>query len=85
VLSHAPASKLLEKGVFKFSRNPMCLGMAMTYLGVALYRSNCWRVIFLPIAIVVIDRLVITREEAYLTLRFGKEYEEYKRSTMRWV
>jgi len=38
-----------------------------------------------PIGLVLIDRIVITREERYRERKFGKEYLNYKRRVRRWV
>jgi len=38
-----------------------------------------------PIGLVLIDRIVITREERHLERKFGKEYLNYKRRVRRWI
>jgi protein-S-isoprenylcysteine O-methyltransferase Ste14 len=35
--------------------------------------------------LIVIDRLVIAREERYLAARFGGEYDAYRRKVRRWL
>jgi protein-S-isoprenylcysteine O-methyltransferase Ste14 len=47
---------------------------------------NTWWVILLLVpAVVVIDRYVIAREEAYLRRRFGQPYEDYTQRVRRWI
>ncbi len=38
-----------------------------------------------PIGLILIDRIVVTREERYLERKFGEEYLSYKRRVRRWV
>ncbi len=61
------------------------LGMTLAYLGASLAIGSWWPLIALPVIVVVIERLVIAREEAYLRTRFGAAYEEFCRRTRRWV
>ena len=80
-----PAANLVLKGVYRFTRNPMYLGMLLTYAGFALaFRSVTAAALLLPL-FVVIDRVVVAREEAYLTRRFGADYIKYKMEVRRWL
>lgn len=79
-----PASALVSSGVYRFSRNPMYLGMLLTYAGLATALQSVTAVFLLLPLLVVIDRLVIRREEAYLQRRFGKTYENYRVEVRRW-
>ena len=58
--------------------------MAMIYAGIAVLRTSLWAIL-LPLAISVIQREVIEREERYLERAFGEEYLAYKRRVRRWV
>lgn len=80
-----PASVLVTTGVYRFSRNPMYVGMLLIYAAVALlFRSTSAGVLLLPL-ILVLDQLIIRREEEYLRRRFGTPYEEYRRRVRRWI
>lgn len=76
---------IIARGPYRHTRNPMYLGMAMIMLGIALWRDSAGVLFLLPAAILIIDRLVIEREEAYLVRKFGKPYSDYQKSVRRWL
>lgn len=80
-----PARALVERGPYRFTRNPMYLGLAVLYVGVSLLIERLWPLALLPVAILVIDRAVIAREERYLTARFGEAYTGYQHRVGRWL
>jgi protein-S-isoprenylcysteine O-methyltransferase Ste14 len=80
-----PSSALVRGGIYRRSRNPMYLGMLLVYVAAAiLFASPAAGLLLVPLFL-VLDRLVVAREEAYLTRRFGEKYEEYRRSVRRWL
>jgi protein-S-isoprenylcysteine O-methyltransferase Ste14 len=79
------ANQIVSSGIYRFTRNPMYLGMALAYLGLALLFRSSWAVIVLPVAILVIRTQVIAREERYLAAKFGDEYLDYKARVRRWL
>jgi protein-S-isoprenylcysteine O-methyltransferase Ste14 len=85
ILPMRPASALVTSGPYRFTRNPMYLGLALLTLGFALFFNTWWIVVLLVPALIVVDRAVIAREEAYLRRRFGGEYEAYRRRVRRWL
>jgi protein-S-isoprenylcysteine O-methyltransferase Ste14 len=80
-----PSTALVTSGPYRFTRNPMYLGMAFLYAGAALGFGVIWALAVLPAVILAVDRLVIAREEPYLEERFGEPYREYKRRVRRWL
>ena len=80
-----PAANLIEGGLYRRSRNPMYLGMTLAAAGVALFFESVVAAILVGIVIVILDRVVIAREEAYLQRRFGPDYEAYRRQVRRWL
>ena len=80
-----PTRALVTDGVYRYTRNPMYLGMALLYIGIALAAGLIWALVLLPVVILVIDRLVIAREEPYLERKFGDEYLAYRERTRRWI
>lgn len=80
-----PDQALIATGVYKFSRNPMYLGMALLCLGIALFFESLVGIFLVGAALVVIDRYVVAREEAYLARRFDGEYEAYRAKVRRWL
>ena len=80
-----PDQALIRSGVYRFTRNPMYLGMALLCAGVAIFFESLPAFFLLAVTLVVIDRYVIEREEAYLARRFGAEYDEYRTQVRRWL
>lgn len=80
-----PSSSLVDRGLYRFTRNPMYLGMAMFSLGIAMAFTSVAAVLLSLTALAIIDRFVVPREEAYLTRRFGPDYDAYKASVRRWL
>ena len=80
-----PTTAIVETGPYRFTRNPMYVGLAALYLGVTLWVDSLWPVLFLPIALFTIQRFVIVREERYLEAKFGDQYRGYKARVRRWI
>ena len=80
-----PTTAIVTTGPYRLTRNPAYLGMALTYVGIAVLSSAVWVLLPLPVVLAVIDRGVIAREERYLERKFGEEYLAYKRSVRRWI
>jgi protein-S-isoprenylcysteine O-methyltransferase Ste14 len=80
-----PVSKLIQEGPFRYSRNPIYLSDAMIYAGIAVLRNSLWSILLLPVAIFVIQREMMGREESYLERTFGEEYLDYRRRVRRWI
>jgi protein-S-isoprenylcysteine O-methyltransferase Ste14 len=80
-----PSSALVTRGPYRFSRNPMYLGMAFLYVAFALALGFVWPLVVLPLVIAAVDQLVIAIEEGYLVRRFGQPYCDYMATTRRWL
>ncbi len=77
-------SRIVTTGVYRWTRNPMYLSMALIYVGIALLNDSAVCLVLLVPLLFVIQRQVIEREEAYLEARFGRPYLDYKASARRW-
>lgn len=82
---YRPTTALLTEGPFSLTRNPMYLGMAVQYVGLALLFNSLWAVLLLPVALMIVYLTVIKREERYLERQFGKDYRAYKARVRRWI
>jgi protein-S-isoprenylcysteine O-methyltransferase Ste14 len=82
---YKPAHAIVESGPFRYSRNPIYVAMAITYIGSSLLVRSAVPLLLLPVVIGAIDRGVIDREEAYLEDKFGDRYLAYKMRVRRWV
>ncbi|HKF13491.1 MAG TPA: isoprenylcysteine carboxylmethyltransferase family protein [Xanthobacteraceae bacterium] len=79
------ASSLVTAGPYKITRNPMYLGLAFVYLGIAVADQSVWALVLLPVVLAIIQRLAIEPEEAFLERRFGGAYINYKQRVSRWI
>ena len=79
------AKAFVANGPYRFTRNPMYLGMALAYAAVALGFGSWGALILLPITLWLITHYVIAREEAYLAGKFGQTYLDYKGKVRRWI
>lgn len=83
-----PASEttaVVESGPFRFSRNPAYLTAALLQVGLGFVFNNLWVVLLTVPAVIVIQKLVVAREEAYLEAKFGDAYRDYKSRVRRWI
>ena len=77
--------KLVTSGIYKYSRNPMYLGMIMIIISTAVYYLNFYSLLTPFIFYFWINRFQIKREEVFLEEKFGQEYLSYKTKTRRWI
>jgi protein-S-isoprenylcysteine O-methyltransferase Ste14 len=75
---------LVEDSIYRHTRNPMYLGMALAYATVALMFNALWPLLLLVPVLIVIRWYVIAREERYLAQRFGADYLDYCSRVRRW-
>jgi protein-S-isoprenylcysteine O-methyltransferase Ste14 len=80
-----PTSIIVSTGVYRYSRNPMYLGMSLMMLGLAFVTTSLWFLVATPLAMVAVTKLAIEREEAYLERKFGRGYLDYKERVRRWL
>jgi protein-S-isoprenylcysteine O-methyltransferase Ste14 len=80
-----PAKALQTSGIYRISRNPMYVGLIVVYLGITCFIGNWWNIILSPLLFVIVQEYVIKREEKYLILEFGQQFEEYRRAVRRWL
>ena len=80
-----PATMVVEVGPYRWSRNPMYVGLTVLSIGVAFVFNALWPLVLLPVAVLVTDRYIIPREEQYLERAFGDGYREYRNRVRRWL
>lgn len=84
-LPQRPSTRIVQHGVYGWTRNPMYVGFALLTAGLAVLASSAWALLAVPVGVVLCDRLVVVREERYLARKFGEEYLDYKRRVRRWL
>ena len=80
-----PASSLVTTSVYRFTRNPMYVGMLLLHAGVALMAGGQWTAVAIAPVFLILNFYVIGREEAYLKRRFGADYVSYCSQVRRWL
>ena len=76
--------KMVSTGLYKFSRNPMYLGVMTMVLGEAIYFQQSVLLRYVVILFVIFHLVVVLIEEPHLGDKFGEEYKQYKKKTRRW-
>lgn len=82
---HRPTTALVTSGPYRFSRNPIYIGVSLAYVALAVALASTWALILLPPLLAVLHYGVIAREEAYLERKFGPEYRRYRQAVRRWL
>jgi protein-S-isoprenylcysteine O-methyltransferase Ste14 len=78
-------TSLVTSGPYRFTRNPMYVGLTLVYLGVAGTRAEIWPVIVLPVMLAYVNFIVIPVEERHLQNAFGDAYADYGARVRRWL
>lgn len=77
--------KLVARGPYRFTRNPMYLGLVILSAGIAIWVGT-WPFFLAPIAVFATANWVhIPFEEAKMRRQFGEEYDSYVRKVRRWM
>ena len=85
VPTNRPTTTIVESGPYRFTRNPIYLGMFLGLIGLAIAFDNLWLLIMLVPFAFVIRYGVVAREEAYLERKFGDVYRGYRSRVRRWL
>jgi protein-S-isoprenylcysteine O-methyltransferase Ste14 len=80
-----PTTALAFGGPYKFTRNPMYLGLFLLVVGTGFVLNSIWPVLMAVPVLLVLRNAVILQEEAYLERKFGEAYTEYKARVRRWL
>ena len=78
-------NKLVTSGIYKYSRNPMYLGLLMIVISSSIFYLNIYSILTPLFFYLWINRFQIKREEVFLEEKFGQEYLSYKTKTRRWI
>ena len=82
---YKPASAIVTEEPYRFTRNPLYVGMTLVYSGITALFNAFPAAILFPLALAVMRGGVIEREERYLERKFGDEYLAYKARVRRWL
>ena len=76
---------LVDSGIFRFSRNPMYLAMAMGLLGISVLQGSLLTLLYVAGFILYLTQFQIKPEERFLQQKFGDAYTQYCQQVRRWV
>ncbi len=79
------ASVLVTTGLYRFTRNPMYVGLLTILTGYAIWLGSLTPFLLLPVFYWLITNMQIKPEEAILEKKFGQEYLDYKSRVRRWL
>ena len=78
-------NRLVTDGIYRFTRNPMYLGMLLILIGSNLILNFAIGFMFTIIFFLMMDKIIIPKEEDVVEGVFGEVYREYKNHTRRWI
>ena len=84
-MSPEKASKVVDSGIYAYSRNPMYLALLLVLLTLAVFLNNIATFVIIPLFVAYITRFQIIPEERALTSNFGQDYLRYTKKVRRWL
>ena len=85
VVPFSKSTALITEGFYKYTRNPMYVGMNSFLLGLLIILNNPINFIFLVIFFFIVRNLFVIKEEVQMLETFGEEYLAYKNKVRRWL
>ena len=80
----SPKDKVITKGVYSISRNPMYIGLILMQIGLGIICSS-WLYLLLTLVLLILLNENLSAEERYCLYRYGDSYREYRNKTPRWL
>jgi protein-S-isoprenylcysteine O-methyltransferase Ste14 len=80
----SPKDEVITKGLYRFSRNPMYIGLLLMQTGVGIACAS-WLYLLLTLVLMIMLNAVLPSEERYCLYRYGDDYQKYKNSTPKWI
>ena len=84
-LNPSNATKLITDGIYKFSRNPMYLGLLFVLFGISIILNPTGGLFLIPLFILYLNIFQIVPEENAMVDLFKDEFLEYKKNVRRWI
>lgn len=78
-------ANLVVGGVYRYSRNPMYVGLLLVLLGWGIFLRDVLALLFLPAFVIYMTRFQILPEERFMREKFGESYSKYLTTVRRWV
>ena len=85
VMPWTPTPELIFQGPYRFTRNPMYVGMTLLTIGLGVALNNLWMSLFALPALLVVHAIAVLPEEKYLSEKFGDGYRTYLTRVRRYL
>jgi protein-S-isoprenylcysteine O-methyltransferase Ste14 len=82
--SSSPKDKVITKGLYRFTRNPMYISMILMQIGIGIACSS-WLYLLLTLTLMILLHANSSAEERYCLYRYGETYQKYMNRTPRWI
>ncbi len=79
------STSLVTSGIYRFTRNPMYVGLALALLAWAVFLSSAWTLLGPLVFALYMNRFQIAPEERVLLGMFGAAYSAYQARVRRWL
>ncbi len=80
----SPKDKVITKGLYHFTRNPMYLGLILLQIGLGIACAS-WLYLLLTVVLMILLNANSSAEERYCLYRYGNDYRKYMNRTPRWI
>jgi|LakMenEpi03Aug12_release.lakeMendotaPanAssembly.Ray.scaffolds.fasta_scaffold431494_2 protein-S-isoprenylcysteine O-methyltransferase Ste14 len=85
IVPFTPSEMLALGGPYRFTRNPMYIGMSLILAALAV-GTGLWFDLLIPLVFLVwVHNAYVLPEEAFLEARYGADYDTYRRRIPRWI
>jgi protein-S-isoprenylcysteine O-methyltransferase Ste14 len=80
-----PTPEIVLSGPYRFTRNPMYVGMTCIQVGLGLALNNLWVCLLAAVSLLAVHFIAVIPEESYLTEKFGDVYRGYLGKVRRYL
>jgi len=80
-----PSPELIFQGPYRFTRNPMYVGLTLLVVGLGLAVNDLWVSLCAAPALLIVHFIAVLPEERYLTEKFGKDYLSFLARVRRYI
>ena len=80
-----PSPELILQGPYRFTRNPMYIGLTLIQIGLGVAFNNLWIALFALLALATVHFVAVLPEERYLSGKFGDRYKSYLTQVRRYL
>ncbi|MCP8321688.1 MAG: isoprenylcysteine carboxylmethyltransferase family protein [archaeon] len=80
----APKNRLVTKGLYRVTRNPVYVGMLLMQIGIVVTCTS-WLYLLLTVVLLILLNAILSAEERYCLYRYGDDYQKYMNKTPRWM